>query len=120
MEIYQERVEGFYPIIIFKVWDGSCIKFWHDPWCEGLPLEINFPELYNIASKKDASVAELLSSSRANYHYKISFTRPVQDWELESVASFIDLIYSGSWRSGADKISFRNSLLGVFLMFGLL
>ena len=52
----------FYPFIIFKVGDGSCFKFWCDPWCERLPLQNIFPDLYNIASNKDASMAELLSS----------------------------------------------------------
>ena len=34
--------EEFYSFIIFKVGDGSCIKFWHDPWCEEFPLESGF------------------------------------------------------------------------------
>ena len=54
--------DDFYPFIIFKVGDGSCFKFWCDPWCERLPLQNIFPDLYNIASNKDASMAELLSS----------------------------------------------------------
>ena len=33
----------FCRLIIFKVGDGSSIKFWHDPLCEGLPLENIFP-----------------------------------------------------------------------------
>ena len=94
--------------------DGSCIKFWRDPWCEGLPLKNIFLELYNIASNKDASVAELLFPV-ANYHWNIRFTQPVQDWELELVASFMDCIYSGSWRrNGVDKICWTLSTRGVF------
>ena len=63
----------FILFIIFKVGDGSCVKFWCDPWCERLPLKNIFLELYNIASNKDASVAELLLSSKANYHWNIRF-----------------------------------------------
>lgn len=59
-------------------------------------------------------MAELLSSE-ANYHWNISFARPVQDWQLESVASFMDLIYFGSWRrNGVDKICWKPSTRGVF------
>ena len=105
----------FILFIIFKVGDGSRIKFWCDPWCEGLPLKNIFLELYNIASNKDASVAELLLSSEANYHWNIGFTRPIQDWELESVISFMDVIYFGSWRSsGVDKICWKLSTRVVF------
>ncbi|XP_065637937.1 uncharacterized protein LOC136071041 [Quercus suber] len=66
--------DDFYPFIIFKARDGSCIKFWRDPWCEGLPLKNIFLELYNIASNKNASVAKLLLPSKANYHWNIRFT----------------------------------------------
>lgn len=81
----------------FKVGDGST-KFWFDPWSEGLPWENNFTELYNISSYKEASVAELLSFSVGNYDWNINFIQPVQEWELELVASFMNLIYSGSLR----------------------
>ena len=61
--------------------------------------------MYVIACNKEASVAELISFSRDSYHYKISFTRLGQDWELDSIASFIDLLYSGVWRGdGVDKL----------------
>ena len=57
---------------------------------------------------------ELLLSTEANYHWNIRFTWPVQDWKLESVASFMDLIYLGSWRtSGADKMCWKPSPRGV-------
>lgn len=107
--------DKFYPFIIFKVGDSSCIKFWCDPWCEGLPLENNFPKVYNIASNKDTSMAELLSSSEANYHWNINFIRLVQDWELESVASFRDLIYILDLVEGMGRIKcVGNSPWGVF------
>ena len=85
----------FYHFFNFKVGDDSSIKFWHDPWCGGLPLKDNFPELYGFACNRDASVADLLSLLEDSYHWNVSFVKPAQDWELELVASFIDLIYSG-------------------------
>ena len=71
--------DNFYPSIIFKVGDGSSIKFWHDPWCEGLLSENNFPELYDIASNKEASRAEMMSSSGGTFHWNIKFIRLFQD-----------------------------------------
>lgn len=55
MELVFGRVLGkggtlFRDLSILKWGDGSCIKFWHDPWCGGLSLKDNFPELYGIAS----------------------------------------------------------------------
>ena len=107
--------DKFYPFIIFKVGDNSCIKFCCDLWCEGLPLENNFTKVYNIASNRDASMAELLSSSVANCHWNINFIQPVQDWELESVASFRDLIYILDLGEGMGRIKcVGNSPRGVF------
>ena len=58
---------------------GSSIKFWHDPWCEGLPLKNNYPKLYSIARNKEASMAELASFSEDSYSWNISFIHLVQD-----------------------------------------
>ncbi len=50
----------------------------------------HFPELYRIASNLDA-----LTLTGTSFHWDILFIRLIQDWELESIALFMDLIYSG-------------------------
>ena len=87
--------DTFYHFVNFKAGDDSSIKFWRDPWCGGLPLKDNFPELYGFACNSDASVADLLSLLVDSYHWNVSFVKPAQDWELELVVSFMDLIYFG-------------------------
>jgi hypothetical protein len=50
----------------FELRDKSKIKFWHNVWCGEKALKKAFPDLYNIACMKDASVAihlELSSGS---------------------------------------------------------
>ena len=43
------------------------------------------------------------------------FTRSVQDWELESISSFMDLLYSTLVQgAGEDKLSFGNPDSNVF------
>lgn len=45
----------------------------------------------------------------------ISFAQPVQHWELELVASFLDMIYSGlARRNGMDQLCWKPSSKGVF------
>ena len=111
----RKGLSDFCCFIIFKVGDGSSIKFWHDPWCEGLPSKNNFPEQYNIANNMEASVAELLSFSAGNYHWNINFIQPVQDWELELVVSFMELIFSGSLRRNVTyKICWKLLPRGTF------
>ena len=68
-----------------------------------------------MARNKEASVAELICFSLDSYHWNISFTRLGQDWELESIASFMDLLYSGVWKGdGVDKLCWKLSSVGVY------
>ena len=40
----------------------------------------------------------------------LNFIRPVQDWEEESISSFLDLLYSSSMKGyGLDKVCWRGS-----------
>ena len=49
-------------------------------------------------------MAKLLSSLGNGFNWNVNFVRPVQDWELESVVTFVDLIYSGLARgNGVDQ-----------------
>jgi hypothetical protein len=84
--------------------DGSRISFWEEKWCGGLPLMEVYPGLYNIASNKEASIAdnsELVSSS---CQWNISFIHALNDWEVEELASFYSLLYSFNLVGGGDKI----------------
>ena len=68
-----------------------------------------------MARNKEASVPELISFSLDSYHWNISFTQLGQDWELESIASFMDLLYSGVWKGdGADKLCWKLSSVRVY------
>uniref|UniRef100_A0A2N9IE81 Reverse transcriptase zinc-binding domain-containing protein n=1 Tax=Fagus sylvatica TaxID=28930 RepID=A0A2N9IE81_FAGSY len=77
----------------FRVGDGAHIKFWQHQWCGETPLQRRFPELYQLASNREASVKDLALYDGTSFHWNVSFTRLVQDWELESVAEFLDVIY---------------------------
>ena len=85
---------SFARFLSFEVGDGSRIRFWDDVWCGGDPLRKVFPELYRIARVKEGVVADFLHIRGDSVHWEVNFTRLIQDWELESVSSFLDLLYS--------------------------
>jgi hypothetical protein len=80
--------------VYFKVGDGAHIKFWQHQWCGETTLKSRFPKLYQLVSNPEASVQELASFIGSSFHWNVSFTRSIQDWELESVAEFLDVIYT--------------------------
>ena len=88
--------DSFVNHISFVVGDGTRIKFWHDSWCGDQPLWVQFPELFRIARVPEAAVADHIRSIDSTRHWDIAFCRLVQDWELEVVASFMELLYSCS------------------------
>jgi hypothetical protein len=53
-----------------------------------------FPERYSIALDKEALVLDYMNSFGTYVHRNLTFLRAVQDWELESVVAFLDLLYT--------------------------
>ena len=96
--------------ISYMVGDGSRIKFWHAPWCGDQSLKLSFPELYSLARNPEATVAESMQIQGSSIHWDVVFIRAVKDWELESVVSFQDLLYSCSiTRGGLDSLHWKLS-----------
>jgi hypothetical protein len=62
----------------FMVQDGTQTRFWEDLWVGNESLMKSFPSLYNIARKKNVTVAQVLSTVPLN----ISFRRVVvgENW----------------------------------------
>jgi hypothetical protein len=67
-----------------------------------------FLDLFGIARVRYAFVADLLRLSDGVILWDLSFTKSVQDWELESLSIFLDLLFLTSVRGdGVDKICWR-------------
>jgi hypothetical protein len=81
-------------LISYRVGDGSRICFWHDVWCGEAALKSSFQELYSIAHDKEFLVSDYLEHSDTYIHWNPSFFRAIQDWELEFLVVFLDLLYS--------------------------
>ena len=97
--------DTFYYHCSFVVGDGQKVKFWHDCSCGDMSLKGAFPELFVISQYKDAFVADIMSFPNRLLHLDLCFPRNVQDWELESLTTFMDLIYSLPLRGdGEDQL----------------
>ena len=86
------------------------MKFWCDTWCGDQPLQDNFPDLFRLARVPDASVANHLQLLGSSHHWDVVFSRHAQDWELEIVSTFMELLYSYPIRRGSlDEMCWRPS-----------
>ena len=79
-------------------------------WCIEQPLKLAYPELNRIACNKDAVVADFIHFRGESVHWEENFTRLVQDWEIESVSSFLEVLYSAKIkRYEQDKMCWQPS-----------
>ncbi len=107
--------ENFSRNLYFEVGDGTRIKFWLDIWCGHCRLRDIYLELFRIAENKEAFVGDHLRYRNEVVAWDLKFNRPVKDWELESVSSFLEMLYSSSVKGyGLDMICWRGSSLKGF------
>lgn len=98
----------FSKLLWFDVGDGTGEKFWHDVWCGDYPLKEVLLENYCIIQSREASVAEVICLANGRLHWDIRFSHSVLDWELESLALFVEMIYTKSVRGdGCDKVCWK-------------
>ena len=90
--------------VSLKVDDGSRTRFWTDVWCGAVSLKDSFPELYRITWVKDAFVANHLQFCNDFVHWELDFVRLVQDWDLESLSNFLDLLYLVSVKGHGEDL----------------
>lgn len=86
--------DHFSPFLSYIVGDGHKVRFWHDLWCCDSPLEVTYLELYANSGNRDNFVAMLMSVDSGVLHWDKDHLRNINHWEMEPMASFIELIYS--------------------------
>ena len=95
--------------------NGKRIRFWEDTWCGGLPLSEAFPALYNIASSKEAMISDIWVLSGDQGAWDPKFERPFNDWELETVQTFIGQINNRfTILQVQDKLIWKGNVSKVF------
>ena len=77
---------------LFVVCNGRRVKFWKDRWCGAELLCLSFPSLFVLASSEEAWVADFWVHSSEGDGWDPSFSRPLNDLEIEMVECFLSRI----------------------------
>jgi hypothetical protein len=86
---------------------GDTVRFWHDRRCGDRPLKEMFPLLFECSRDRDAYIDALYTriSGGEDCDWHIRFGRAFNDWEIEEVASFFQLLQVKSpTRVDVDKM----------------
>ena len=95
--------------MVFTLGDGRRINFWKDVWCGEEALCNRFPNLFNIATNKEAKVAEIWDSREGDGCWSPTFLRPLNDWELQEMTRFLLILQGIKFQPlGVDKLSLKN------------
>ncbi|XP_059657206.1 uncharacterized protein LOC132303802 [Cornus florida] len=100
----QKGWDVFSAHIRFKLRDGRCIRFWEDLWCGEQPLSCAFPSLFSIAVDKHAYVVDCYRLDSSEIIWDVLFRRSFQDWEMDEVCAFLDLLYRQEGVGGGNDV----------------
>uniref|UniRef100_A0A2N9HPD9 Reverse transcriptase zinc-binding domain-containing protein n=1 Tax=Fagus sylvatica TaxID=28930 RepID=A0A2N9HPD9_FAGSY len=84
----------FHQHLRFTVGRGDRVRLWHDCWCGDRALKDVFPSIFECASQKDAFLNEVMVRHNGRVVWNVSFLRNFNDWEMDSVVEFLNLIES--------------------------
>ncbi|WKA12713.1 hypothetical protein VitviT2T_030072 [Vitis vinifera] len=102
-----------------KVGKGTKIRFWKDTWCGDVELARRFPQLFNVAAQKSATVGELWDQNAGQGGWNLRFFRSFNDWELALVDELLQILRNqritleedlALWKGGKNgKFGFKDA-----------
>ena len=107
--ISEKNGSFFFQNAAFVIGDGRRINLWSDVWCGGEALGDRFPTLFNLATNKEAKVADIWDIREGDGCWSPTFLRALNDWEIEEMTRFLHILHDQMLRStGVDKISLQD------------
>ncbi|RVW46880.1 hypothetical protein CK203_075631 [Vitis vinifera] len=100
--------------IEFKVGKGTKVNFWTDHWCGNEVLAQNFPQLFELAVQRNASVNEMWDSSLGQGGWNIRLSRNFNDWELDALGELLHLLRDLRTSLEEDAVIWKGESHGLF------
>ena len=96
----------------FKVGKGTRVKFWSDQWCGNERLSHSFPQLYEMAVNRNATVNEMWDHSSGPGGWNIRFHRDFNDWELDLIRGLLIVLRDFKLSSEEDVVLWKGGAMG--------
>ncbi|RVW95136.1 putative ribonuclease H protein [Vitis vinifera] len=93
---------------------GTKIRFWKDPWCGDVELARRFPQLFNVAAQRSATVGDLWDQNSGQGGWNLRLIRGFNDWELNSVDELLQILRSQSITLEEDLALWKGGKNGKF------
>ena len=95
---------------------GNRIRFWQDKWCGDMALMDRFLSLYACSTQREVTIASVLMRSDVGgpCEWNVTFGRDFNDWELDLVVEFFQLLASNNSKEGPDGLRWKGQKDRVF------
>ncbi|KAJ0668540.1 putative RNA-directed DNA polymerase [Helianthus annuus] len=91
-----------------KLGDGRKVKFWSDNWAGGTPLKDRYPDLFRIARRKRACIADFAVKVHNETQWNIEWTRPPNsDIEWGQWSGMLNVLNKEGLGSWEDRWGWR-------------
>ncbi|KAK9000990.1 hypothetical protein V6N11_082784 [Hibiscus sabdariffa] len=84
--------DPFISNLVFKVGDGSVLEFWEDNWVGMSCLQVLFPRLYTLSTKKRGKITEFGVWSGEKWEWKIPLRIVLFDQEVGMWNEFMRIL----------------------------
>lgn len=96
--------------LVYLLGGGKKIRFWYDVWVGGCPLNLVFPNIFDICNQQEGTVHRILSNISTNLTFRRSFGLVEQNEFLE----LLQILEGVSLSDGKGSVKWILEKSGVF------
>ena len=93
--------------IKFKVEKGTRVKFWTDQWCGNAALSQSFPQLFELAVHRNATISEIWDPNIGQGGWNLRFHRDFNDWKLDLIRGLLNMLRDFRISSEEDVVLWK-------------
>lgn len=95
---------------VWKVGDGTKIRFWEDTWSGSAPLAVHFWDLYCICNQSGVSLARVWDGEQVKLNFRSTFSEAVlMRWQ-----ELVEIVSAVQYNPDGDALVWQYDSKGVY------